>query len=272
MKEGPNQPVPPWENDPFSSLLADAAFNERASSLNSPEVFSLLKQIHSTFECVRAAIQKDDRDELLLPRILLVRIQSAFLAAVRLAMSGQTVEAAPVVRAAIEQAWYALHIARDPRPPERGSIWLKRDSTPKARARCKQEFRISNVFGTHKALDATSARTLKQLYEDVIDFGGHPNKKGVLASMQREEMLDTVTYKIGILNPDPLLVSMTLKTVIEVAIGTLKVSQLIAPRQLKVAGLDLTIEQLIREVPRTFADKSNTLVVQRAEAAREPRE
>ena len=41
---------------------------------------------------------------------------------------------------------------------------------------------------------------------------------------------------------------------VEVAIGVLKVGQLIAPDLLKVEGLDLTIEQLIREVPRTFAE------------------
>ena len=38
--------------------------------------------------------------------------------------------------------------------------------------------------------------------------------------MRREETEDAVTYKVGILNPEPLLMTVTLKTAIEVAIGT----------------------------------------------------
>ncbi len=72
--------------------------------------------------------------------------------------------------------------------------------------------------------------------------------------MRREETKETVTFRVGVLNPEPLLMTTTLKTAIEVAIGALKVSQMISPKQLKVMGLDLTIEQLIREVPLTFAD------------------
>jgi hypothetical protein len=252
MPEKADPPLPPWENDPLSSLFANAAFNERAASINFPEVYSLLKQIHSIYSCVEAAIKSDDRDERLLPRILLMRSFSAFFAAVRLTMSGQVFEAAPVLRVAIEQTWYALHVASDPQPPKRGTIWLKRHSTTSGRTRCKTEFSIANVSKTHEGLDAPSARILKQLYEDTVDFGGHPNERGVLASLQREETGDTTTYRIGVLNPDPLLANVTLKTAVQVAISTLKVSQFIMPERLKVDGLDICIEQIIREAKRTF--------------------
>lgn len=254
MANEAEQQLPPWEKDSLSSILADAAFNERASSLNFPEVYGLLKQVHSTFKCVAAAIEKDSRQELLVPRFLIIRVHSAFLAAVRLAMSGQAFEATLVLRAAIEQAWYALHIARDPRPPERSAIWLQRHDSPATQKKCKEEFTVANVRATHEGLDAVTAKILRELYDTTIDFGAHPNEKGILASVRREETKDAVTYQVGILHPDPLLMTATLKTVIEVAIGTLKVGQLISPKQLKVMGLDLSIDQLIREVPRTFAD------------------
>jgi len=244
--------LPPWESDSLSSLLKDAQFNERASSLNLPDVYSLLTQIDSTFKSVAAAIANDNRDELLVPRFLLVRVRSAFLAAVRLSMGGQAFEAMLVLRAAIEQAWYGLHIARDPRPPQRSTTWLKRHNGPAAKQKCKEEFTISNVRRTHETLDPAGAKMLHKLYEITIDYGAHPNERGILASMQRKEAADTVTYQVGILNPQPLLVAVTLKTAIEIAIGVLKVAQLILPQQLKVAGLDMTIQQLIREGCRTF--------------------
>jgi hypothetical protein len=252
VADKPDQALLPWEKDSLSMFFANAAFNERASALNLPKVYGLLKQVHSTFNCVAAAIEKDDREELLVPRFLLVRAHSAFLAAVRLAMSGQAFEAALVIRAAIEQTWYALHIARDPRPLERSTIWLQRHHSPAALMSCKKEFTVKNVRATHVALDPATAGVLSQLYDTAIDFGAHPNEKGILASLRREETERAVTYQVGILHPEPLLMSATLKTAIEVAIGTFKVSQLIAPMQLKVLGLDLCIDQLIGEVPRSF--------------------
>ncbi|MBI4840976.1 MAG: hypothetical protein HY803_07860, partial [candidate division NC10 bacterium] len=92
MANEPEQQLPPWEKDSLSSLLENAAFNERATSLNLPKVYSLLKQVHSTFERVAATVEKDNREELLVPRFLIVRTHSAFLAAMRLAMSGQSFE------------------------------------------------------------------------------------------------------------------------------------------------------------------------------------
>lgn len=254
MGNRPQEQLPPREKDSLSSFLADAAYNERASSLNLPEVYSLLKQVDSTFRCITAATEKDNREELLLPRILMVRVHSAFLAGVRLAMSGQAFEAMLALRAAIEQAWYGLHVARDPQPLERSTTWLQRHDRPEAKQKCKNEFTVSRVHQTHEALDADGAKILHELYETTIDYGAHPNEKGLLASMRLEETEDALTYLVGILHPEPLLMTVTLKTAIEVAIGTLKVCQLVAPAQLKVEGLDLTIEQLIREVHRTFGD------------------
>jgi hypothetical protein len=250
--------LPPWETDSLSSFLDDASHNERVSALKLPTVYGLLRQVHSTFECVEAAIEKDDQEELLVPRFLLVRAHAAFLATVRLTMSGQAFEGTLALRAAIEQTWYALHIARDPQPLERSYIWLQRHDGPAELKKCKEEFTVAKVRATHEGLDATTANILHQLYDTTIDFGAHPNETGILASMRREETKDAITFEVGKLHPDPRLMTATLKTATEVAIGTLKVSQLVCPKQLKVEGLDLTIEQLIREVPRTFAEYSST--------------
>lgn len=254
MANEPEQQLPPWEKDSLSSLLENAAFNERATSLKLPKVYSLLKQVHSTFERVAATVEKDNREELLVPRFLIVRTHSAFLAAMRLAMSGQSFEATLVLRAAIEQAWYALHIARDPQPLGRSMIWLQRHHGPAEKKKCKEEFTVAKVRATHEGLDAATANILQQLYDTTIDFGGHPNEKGILASMRREETEEAVTYQVGMLNPEALLVTVTLKTAIEIAVGELKVFQLIFPERFRVMSLDLSIEQIIREVPRTFAD------------------
>jgi len=89
-------------------------------------------------------------------------------------MSGQVPEATAVLRAGIEQAWYALHIAKDPRPPERVAVWLQRNDDESSRARCKKEFTKWNVHSTHLELDSVTAKQLGELYESMIDLGAHP--------------------------------------------------------------------------------------------------
>jgi hypothetical protein len=48
--------------------------------------------------------------------------RAAWLAAVRLVMSAQVVETYPLVRVIVENARYALHLAKDSTPPAREAV------------------------------------------------------------------------------------------------------------------------------------------------------
>jgi hypothetical protein len=109
-----------------------------------------------------------------------------WLAATRQGLSGQVVEAYPVILAVIEASWYALHLAKDPNPPTRVEVWLRRNDDEAAKERCKTEFTVANVRATHSALDSADAAVLQTLYHRTIELGGHPNERGVLAAMTRE--------------------------------------------------------------------------------------
>jgi len=100
----PQQKPPSWGDDPLSTFFSEAEYNERVSSLNLATIYALLQRLHAAFQRVEETVEKDNREELLVSRFLMVRTHSAFLAAIRLAMSGQLSESYPVLRAAIEQA------------------------------------------------------------------------------------------------------------------------------------------------------------------------
>jgi hypothetical protein len=119
-----NRP-PPWPEDPLSAFMADADLNSRATAFNLPEVYALLQRFHVTFLRVGEAVEKDTHARLV-PGILRIRAHSSFLAATRLSTSGQLLEAFVVLRVAIEQAWYALHIAKDPTGHARAEVLLRR--------------------------------------------------------------------------------------------------------------------------------------------------
>ena len=121
--------LPDWDNDPLSVFFRDTEQNVRVTALKFPKVYELLGQVHSLFQKSEEATKNDRWSELVVTRFLMVRSHSSFLAGIRLVMSGQVPESFPVLRSVVESAWYALHIAKDPRGTKRYEIWQLRDET-----------------------------------------------------------------------------------------------------------------------------------------------
>jgi len=243
---------PEWDNDPLSTFFKDAEYNDRVTALNYPKVFELLGRVHILFRQLEEAIEKDNRQEHLVVRFLVVRSHSSFLAAIRLAMSGQMSEAFPLLRSVIETTWYALHIAKDPKVTERSEIWLRRNDSEASKARCKSEFTVAKVKRTHEVLDAPTAKELHGIYENLIDFGAHPNQFGVMASMKKFESEKEIDFGVGILYPESLPVLFALRMAVGVAIGALKSFQLVFPERYTIVGIDLEVEKLISDTNTLF--------------------
>jgi hypothetical protein len=75
--------------------------------VNVPALYALLQRVHDVFERVAAITEKESNEHLLPTRFLMARAHAAWLAAVRLGMSGQVVETYPLVRMVVENSWYA---------------------------------------------------------------------------------------------------------------------------------------------------------------------
>lgn len=246
------QKIPPWGQDELSTLFQTAEYNDRVTSLKFPNIYSLLQRIDAAFRHVGEAVEKDSRQELLIPRFLIARTRSSFFASIRLSMSGQVPEACAVLRAGIEQAWYVLHIAKDPHPPERVTVWLRRNDDQSSKSRCKNEFKIRNVHSTHQSFDSVTAKQLYELYERMIDLGAHPNPQGVLTAMNFSETEEETICQVGLIAPKVVPVLFALKTAVEVAIGMFKVYQLIFPERFKIMSLAEEIEALVGDLNRAF--------------------
>jgi hypothetical protein len=192
--------------------------------------------------------------------MLLIRSHSAILTTMRLAMSGQGFEARAALRLAIEHAWYALHITRDPAPPARAHVWWDRGDSLEATQACKNEFTVGNVRRTHEALDAPTAAAMHRLYEDTINLGGHPNQAGVALGLGVEDRgEDTVTIRVGFLHPAPAVMLSTLKAAVDVAIGLAKIVSLIYPERFRIARLDEEVNRLIRHAQEVFGARARAL-------------
>ncbi len=244
---------PDWAADSLSSgYFKNAEYNDRATAANFPDVFDFLRQVHACFENIEAITGNDSGATRLLPRFLLVRAHSSFLAACRLALSGQITEAQALNRTAIEQAWYALHIAKDPDQWSRAEVWLRRNDSDAARSACRNEFRVANVRQTHESLDAATARDLDSLYDRTIDFGAHPNQMGVLTLIRHVEDAEKIVFNVGILAPEPRGVMATTRVAAAVAIGVFRVFGLIYPERFAIMGLEGEIAKLVGVLNAVF--------------------
>jgi hypothetical protein len=241
--------IPEWGDDPLSAeYFAQAHYNERAASLNYPKAYELLQRVNEIFMSVAAAVEKDNQEVLLLPRLFVIRTRAAFLAASRLAMAGQMPEAFPILRLAIELAWYALHIAKDPASPARAKIWLKRGDTKPDTQACKNEFKIANVRATHGQIDPAHESHMHQLYESTIDLGAHPNQLGLFSSVGSASEGNQTTFQVGILYPKEFPLLATLGMAVAVAYDVLRTFQLIFPERFKIMGHDTQLTTLLTEM------------------------
>jgi len=262
---------PPWEQDRLSTYFSEAEHNTRACSANWPDVYAVQQRAHTLLLRVADAFEHDTGSvhHLGVPRMLLIRSHSAILATMRLAMSGQAFEAQAVLRVAIEDAWYALHITQDPVPPARARVWWDRGDSPQATQACRKEFEVGNVRRTHEALDPATAAAMQRLYDDAIAFGGHPNQGGVALTLRLDERdEETVTIGVGFLHPVPAVIVSTIKAAVDVATGLAKVVSLIYPERFRIAGLDEEVNRLIRHSAEVFSRVAQALRRAMADSAR----
>jgi hypothetical protein len=241
--------LPPWGDDPLSGFLATAEHNIRVTTLKWPDVYAVQQRAHTLLARISELTAVDPGDvHLLVPRLLITRSHSAILAAMRSAMSGQAFEAQPLLRVALEEAWYALHVATDSAPPKRAKIWWNRGDSPAATQACKDEFTVKKVRDTHERIDPATAAATKHLYEDTIDLGGHPNQRGVASSLVLDRSRpDAAVFRAGGLDPGTPFSLATLKAAVDVAIGSAKTAGLIYPERFRIAGVDGLINRLVRQ-------------------------
>jgi hypothetical protein len=89
-----------------------------------------------------------------------------------------------LLRSSLEYAGYALHIFRH---PALGETWLRRhDDAAASLSAVRNAFAAISIEKTIIETEALG-KLYKELYQKTIDFGGHPNERGVSSNMLIEE-------------------------------------------------------------------------------------
>ena len=239
MQDYPKVP-PGWGDDHLSKFIQSTTENTYATFYNLKEWCNRLKGIHVAFS---KAAENMDRTPDLLATFFLFRSHSAYLAGVRLALSGQVPEAYMVLRGSLECALYGLYVARKPSVRE---VWLRRDEDDDAKKTARKEFRISTVFEVLELEDPSLRNIGGELYERTIDYGGHPNRQAFL-SVMKEQSDDTKhtfqsAYMIGNEDANEDALRLCLKSCAQIGTCALSIIRLVFRERFDILGISHELE------------------------------
>jgi len=116
--------------------------------------------------------------------ILFLNAYQMFLAGARMALSGHAVAIFPLLRAALESAAYGLLIEQK---PELADIWTNRHRSEADKRACRNTFTFEKAVIDLKDKAPDIYALAKGIYEAAIDFGAHPNLKGVFGHVSIDE-------------------------------------------------------------------------------------
>jgi hypothetical protein len=233
------QPLPPrWGKDELSKFLHDAFKHNLATFVHKPAEFSHLARIDAVFTKVKAAI---DNSPNFLEPLFLFRSHSAFLASVRSATSGQIPETYPLLRSCLEYALYAHHIACD---EKRGFAWVSRHENADAMKACRKEFMHSKVIGSLAEHQPHLHKFIEALYERTIDYGAHPNERGLSTSTKIVDVEGEEIVRVAQLQGAAPAMHMAMQATADVGTGALSVFSKIFEARFRSHAIDAELELL----------------------------
>ncbi|WP_142251908.1 hypothetical protein [Bradyrhizobium sp. UNPF46] len=207
-----------WHRGDLFPFIEECWSNSLAVVGNKNVVAARLTAIDDIFgEVVRQGLKPTKTAEIV-PVLLYMRSFNAFRASVMVCLSLPT-ESFPLQRSCLENAGYARLIATD---ADLSALWLQRDENL---AEVRKKFSNKAVRDAIAKDDEPLSKIYQEMYERSIDFGAHPNEKGVLGAVVPAS-INTGTLQVAMLAGDSTQLQHGLKSCAQVGICALKVFNL----------------------------------------------
>lgn len=243
-KESPQQ-VPPchpsqWGVDELTGFMKTSEENGFATFERLKPEFEPLVGINKLFHLAHDCMTNAEK---WFSCLFILKSHSAYMGACRLVIAGQIPEGFQVLRGALESSLYGFFIAQH---PEMKEVWLRRDESETHRRKVRDEFKPKRIIGEMKAADQKAGDAADRMYEELIDYGAHPNEKGM--SLRLEILSDEQIreFRIKMLNPKPEYLVFGMRTVARVGLVCIRIFGLIEPHRYKLSGLDQEWQKLAK--------------------------
>jgi hypothetical protein len=227
-----------WRRGDLFPFIEECWSNSLAVVGNNNVVAARLTAIDGIFnEALQRGIKPTNAGEVV-PVLLYLRSFSAFRASVMVGLSLPT-DGFALQRSCLKNAGYAKLIATD---PKLSALWLQRDQNL---AEVRKQFTNKAVRDAIAKDDAPLSNVYQDLYERSIDFGAHPNEKGVLGAVVPGS-INTGTLQVTMLAGDSIQLQHSLKSCAQAGICALKIFYLIFRAHFAQWGLETKIAAAAR--------------------------
>lgn len=116
--------------------------------------------------------------------VLYLNAYQTFLGAARMAMSGHPAAVFPLVRTALESASYGYLMEQQPALAE---VWGNRHRSKADKKACREAFTFDKAIKGLADRAPDIERLAREAYAGAIDYGAHPNPKGVFGHVSINE-------------------------------------------------------------------------------------
>jgi len=227
-----------WTKDSLSKFLDDAEHNTMATYVNCRPQYQRLSDIDTVYRLMMDNLNQSSE---FFAGFFLIRTHYSYLAANRLALGGQVAEAFMVLRGCLENALYGLLVAFD---TTRQEIWLRRHDDEASKKRVKEEFTIRKVMDHLKEIDERTQTIAKKLYDQTVDYGGHPNERSVTTQIDVTTDGCRTNFSADVFNVGNIPHLACLKTAARIGVCCLDIFGHIFRSRYKILGIDVKLDQL----------------------------
>jgi hypothetical protein len=233
-----------WGKDPITQYLDTCRAIQLATFSNKRSQVIDLVAIDDMFrKLVDGAIDPKP----FLPMEFLRPSHSAYLTAVDAVMAGRLQELHTLLRACLEQALYGHFIGND---QARWGRWMDRHDprTPGQKDKWRKEFAHGNLARNLKASNAGLGGTYTELYERTIDYGAHPNERGLSMNSDIVDLPDGGKHFGTLyLQDDGLMLDFSLKSTARVGLCVLRIAQVIYPTRMQANGTQHQLNDMCKQ-------------------------
>lgn len=187
----------PIKSDNLNDYLRMACEVSSAHEITPPYGMEFIERLDEVFH---KELFKANIDLNLIAGSLAVNSYWLFLSAVRIALSGHPAGVFPIIRTALESAYYCFLISRN---SELADAWLNRHADDDGRKKCRRGFGLANA-DVKKILSQDfpeMAEFIGEQYERLIDWGAHPNPQSILVHLNIDDATDGELSFAGLYSP-----------------------------------------------------------------------
>lgn len=242
-KLDPIEPPPGWGTDELSNFL-------EISQRNTYATFHILRPPYEKLAGIdrlyRKVIDNLSHSASWFAALFVLRSHSSYLAAARMALSGQVPETYLLLRGCLENAIYGFYIDRH---PELRETWLRRHDDAEAMKLVRKEFQIGPILSSVEAAHSNTGAIARTLYDRTIDYGAHPNERALSQVLGMNRGEGEVRFEVRyLMKGKDVAFGLALKTCAQVGVCGLDLFYLVYPQRFDILAITDDLQQLKRDL------------------------